>query len=589
MLTNTFVIKMKIFFGATALVVALLSAAAAFCVVAERSRARAAETEIRLDAAERARRAFAEVSDALTLVAASADAIPVENFEEVLLRSETDAGRKLLELSDAGFYFRRDAAGESCGIYGGNASGEGEFMPVAKRSEIAGRVTDFADSRVPAAISWRELCAPFFDSAKELDEYGEAVERGETPKRVPPEVRFAAKEKPPHDVRFQPRLGCWTESMRVSREPGEKKFSSGFRFEVFDGKIFLVREIRSPETKKFVQGFLLNESKLLAVLRTKARGTLPDASLELAPVDSAEADISPCGLPLKFSAGTLPEEIAARAELNAFRATLACAWGVCAALCAGALAALRLFLLSAERRRIFLAAVVHDLRSPVAGMAALSDEMLARRSGAADDFSEETRDLRRLVGRVRDLSALLDNTLLFSRIAGTRDGGDALKFRDVTAGEILPPIFERITERLDRAGTDFDTNVSDAAAAAELRVSPAALERILFNLADNAAKYAATADVPVLTLTAEIVARSRGRKRLEIRVADNGGGLSAKARKNLFREFSRTAQDATDTGVHGLGIGLALSKKLARILGGDLALEKSDASGTTFLLTLFPK
>lgn len=110
---------------------------------------------------------------------------------------------------------------------------------------------------------------------------------------------------------------------------------------------------------------------------------------------------------------------------------------------------------------------------------------------------------------MHDLSALLDNTLLFSRIEGTRDGGDALKFRDVTAGEILPPIFERITERLDRAGTDFDTNVSDAAAAAELRVSPAALGRILFNLADNAAKYAATADVPVLTLTAEIVARLR--------------------------------------------------------------------------------
>ncbi len=309
--------------------VALLSAAAAFCVVAERSRARAAETEIRL-AAERARRAFAEVSDALTLVATSADAIPVENFEEVLLRSETDAGRRLPELSDAGFYFRRDAAGESCEIYGGNASGEGEFMHVAKRSEIAGRVTDFADSRVPAAISWRELCAPFFDSAKELNEYGEAVERGETPKRVPPEVRFAAKEKPAHDVRFQPRLGCWTESMRVSREPGEKKFSSGFRFEVFDGKIFLVREIRSSETKKFVQGFLLNENKLLAVLRTKVRCSLPGASLELASADSA--DISPCGLPLKFSAGTLPEEIVARADLNAFRATLVCAWGVCAAL-----------------------------------------------------------------------------------------------------------------------------------------------------------------------------------------------------------------------------------------------------------------
>ncbi len=220
-------------------------------------------------------------------------------------------------------------------------------------------------------------------------------------------------------------------------------------------------------------------------------------------------------------------------------------------------------------------------------MTALSEELLAESGGDAD--APETQTLRKLVGRIRDLSALLDNTLLFSRLVGTHgNAADALKFSDATAGEILPPIFERITERLDRAGMDFDTNVSEEAASAKLYVSAAALERILFNLADNAAKYAATAPVPVLTLTAGIV-RSRKKSRLEIRIADNGPGLSAKAKKNLFREFSRTAQDATNAGAYGLGIGLVLSKKLAEILGGNLTLEKSDAEGTMFLLTLFTK
>ena len=537
-----------------------LAVAGTLCALTVRSRAEATDARFEAETATRSRDCSVMLSEWLGDFLKNANAVPVENKEFKTLSSEYISPVQDYAVLAFRFLIKNDNLAKNYAVCAQNGLDNGCFRAVGRFLNDTEKAFAYADSRIGGTTSWHSEYE-FFSNKRTLS--------GEEWANSPTGIRG------------------WESAWLYGQFDISSVAAGGFRFEVFDGKIFLVREIRSSETKKFVQGFLLNENKLLAVLRTKVRCSLPGASLELASADSA--DISPCGLPLKFSAGTLPEEIVARADLNAFRATLVCAWGVCAALCAGALAALRLFLLSAERRRIFLAAVVHDLRSPVAGMAALSDEMLARRSGAEADFSEETRDLRRLVGRVRDLSALLDNTLLFSRIAGTRDGGDALKFRDVTAGEILPPIFERITERLDRAGTDFDTNVSDAAAAAELRVSPAALERILFNLADNAAKYAAAADVPVLTLTAEVVARSRGRKRLEIRVADNGGGLSAKARKNLFREFSRTAQDATDTGVHGLGIGLALSKKLARILGGDLVLEKSDASGTTFLLTLFPK
>lgn len=371
-------------------------------------------------------------------------------------------------------------------------------------------------------------------------------------------------------------LKNWTWTRDVYSE-GKAGFASagGFRFDVFQERLFLVRQLRAEGAAKYVQGFLLNEEKLLFVLLTKIRRSLPDATLEFCP-NSADADVAPCGLPLKFSAGTLREETAARAELNAFRFMLAGTWLCGAFLCAGALAAFRFLQRAAERRRVFVASVVHDLRSPVAGINALADAM-SEKSAARGDGSGE---LKTLVGRVRDLSALLDNTLLFSRVSGGRR--DALKFRDVVFGEAVAPIFDRMAERLDRAGCDLDTSISAEAENARLRVSTAALERILFNLADNAAKYASGGNAPVLTLTAEL----SGARKLLVRVADGGGGLSAQAKKNLFREFSRTAQEATDSGVHGLGIGLALSKKLARILGGDLKLEKSDSAGTVFLLTL---
>lgn len=575
----------KIFRWPFAVVVALLGAAATFCLVAERSRARETETAIRLALSERSREAFSIISNALDRISYEADALPAESFEAIAREPKINRDHEILNLANAGFYFRVDEAGMSCGIFGGNATSDGNFLHEEKRCEIAERATRFADVRVPAERKWRELCATFFADAKARCDYEARRARGELPKDIPPEVRFSKKTDEVHDVRLQPAHGLWIEAESVSKTPGEKKFAGGFRFEVFEGDVFLVREIRAPGTKNFIQGFLLNKNNLLAVLNTKVRSALPDAEVALAIADGGNLLFG--GLPLKFSAGTLPEEAIARAELQAFRTMLVCAWCVCAALCAGVLVSLRVSLCAAERRRIFTAAVVHDLRSPIAGMTALSEELLAGSGGDAD--APETQTLRKLVGRIRDLSALLDNTLLFSRLVGTHgNAADALKFSDATAGEILPPIFERITERLDRAGMDFDTNVSEEAASAKLYVSAAALERILFNLADNAAKYAATAPVPVLTLTAGIV-RSRKKTRLEIRIADNGPGLSAKAKKNLFREFSRTAQDATNAGAYGLGIGLVLSKKLAEILGGNLTLEKSDAEGTMFLLTLFTK
>ena len=77
----------------------------------------------------------------------------------------------------------------------------------------------------------------------------------------------------------------------------------------------------------------------------------------------------------------------------------------------------------------------------------------------------------------------------------------------------------------------------------------------------------------------------RGHNTLSIRFADNGPGIPAKWQRDIFRPFSRSARDVEGR-KPGVGLGLALSRDVARSIGGELKLEKSDAHGTVFTLTL---
>jgi len=104
------------------------------------------------------------------------------------------------------------------------------------------------------------------------------------------------------------------------------------------------------------------------------------------------------------------------------------------------------------------------------------------------------------------------------------------------------------------------------------------VESILFNLVDNAAKYASRAADRRIHLEARAAAG-----RLEIRVRDHGPGIAEPER--LFRPFSRSAREAAGSSP-GVGLGLALSRRLARAMGGDLRLDRTVADGACFDLRL---
>ena len=70
-----------------------------------------------------------------------------------------------------------------------------------------------------------------------------------------------------------------------------------------------------------------------------------------------------------------------------------------------------------------------------------------------------------------------------------------------------------------------------------------------------------------------------------LRVRDNGPGISRKDARCLFRAFSKSARDAADS-APGVGLGLALSRRLAHEMGGNLTLDGSVTNGACFVLTL---
>jgi signal transduction histidine kinase len=113
-----------------------------------------------------------------------------------------------------------------------------------------------------------------------------------------------------------------------------------------------------------------------------------------------------------------------------------------------------------------------------------------------------------------------------------------------------------------------------------VKTNVSAVEQILFNLVDNACKYAAVAEDKRIHL---ILREEDGNALL--RVEDHGPGIAPEMRRRLFRSFSKSAKEAAHS-APGVGLGLALSRRLARDLGGELRYSEQSAQGACFILRL---
>jgi len=323
-----------------------------------------------------------------------------------------------------------------------------------------------------------------------------------------------------------------------------------------DGELFFVRRYRSR-----LQGFLVDWPKLKEQLLADIRDLFPDA--ELVPAENDEVHDR-----LLFTLPVVLEAAAPAAPpLHHWTAThtaLAVTWAVVLLAVAGFGFALKKSVDFGMRQRRFASLVTHELRSPLTTFRLYSD-LLAQGLVKEEKRAVYHDTLRQESGR---MARMVENVIAHARLEEGRAG---LSRRQVSLAALLEeaaPALKRCAE-----GAGLSLSIADAPEAV-LYTDPAAAGQILFNLVENACKYGQSPIEMSAALDGGVA---------RIAVRDHGPGVPAAAR--LFRPFERAGRDEADP-VRGLGLGLALSRGLARDLGGDLVHEAPADGGARFVLTL---
>ncbi|HUG87943.1 MAG TPA: HAMP domain-containing sensor histidine kinase [Actinomycetota bacterium] len=219
-----------------------------------------------------------------------------------------------------------------------------------------------------------------------------------------------------------------------------------------------------------------------------------------------------------------------------------------------------------SRRRDLVAAVSHDLRTPLAGLRAMVE---AVEDGVVDDPEDLRRYTREMLRAVGALTTLVDDLFELSQLDGEAIRAEVRRARlaDVVASALAAVEPQRLAK-----GVSVELHLADAAAEP---CSPR-VTRVLQNLIQNAIRHT-PADGSV-----RVEAR-RDADRLEIAVTDTGEGIPGSSLDRVFEPFWRG--DAARSGP-GSGLGLALAKRLVEAMGGDISVQSQPREGSRFAVLL---
>ncbi|MDX1946814.1 MAG: HAMP domain-containing sensor histidine kinase [Pirellulaceae bacterium] len=336
-------------------------------------------------------------------------------------------------------------------------------------------------------------------------------------------------------------------------------------------KLLLARRVEVGG-QTVVQGCWLDWDALQQRLQAEVADLLPAVELSPAPLDLLTgSERLLATIPVQL---IVPAPAAEPAVWSPMRVSLVVAWSCLLLTALAAAVTLRSVLTLSERRGAFVSAVTHELRTPLTTFRMYA-EMLA--AGMVPDAQQRQRYLETLRTEADRLSHLVENVLQYARLERGRPGG---RREETTLGGLLHRCQSRLADRAEGAELKLLVEIDEPTRDTELCTDPAAVEQILFNLVDNACKYAATASDKQIHLRLAVLPRQ-----VRISLRDHGPGISAAGRRRLFRPFSKSVHEAASS-APGVGLGLALSRRLAHDLGGKLELQSPAEGGAEFVLTL---
>ncbi len=213
-------------------------------------------------------------------------------------------------------------------------------------------------------------------------------------------------------------------------------------------------------------------------------------------------------------------------------------------------------------RTALLAAVSHDLRTPLASIRTAVDGLASPDVHLdAEDTDALTRTIQDSTGR---LEKLIDNLLDLSRL---QTGSVRPVLRAASVDEIVPLAIEPYGPGVVRLDVPDDLPL--------VRTDPGLLERAVANLTSNAVRHSPRGEPVRITASA-------GPGEIELRIVDTGRGLSDESKIRMFEPFQRLG----DTTGEGLGLGLAVADGLARAVGASITPEDTPGGGLTMVVTV---
>jgi two-component system sensor histidine kinase KdpD len=217
-----------------------------------------------------------------------------------------------------------------------------------------------------------------------------------------------------------------------------------------------------------------------------------------------------------------------------------------------------------ELRTALLAAVSHDLRTPLSSIKASVTSLLQR---DVDFTPTATRELLETIDEGSDrLNHLVGNLLDMSRL---QTGAVELVMRDVGLDEVLPLSIAGLTHA-ERVDLELDETLPRVQADAAL------LERAVANVVENALAWSP----PDAHVRVEAVA---AQDRVDLHVVDRGPGIPTARREDVFRPFQRLGDRSNGSGV---GLGLAVARGFVEAMGGRITVEDTPGGGVTMVISL---
>jgi signal transduction histidine kinase len=228
---------------------------------------------------------------------------------------------------------------------------------------------------------------------------------------------------------------------------------------------------------------------------------------------------------------------------------------------------------ASQHKSQFLASMSHELRTPLNAIIGLTEMMVANAARFGTEKALEP--LRRVNAAGTHLLSLINEVLDLSKIEA---GKLELNPEPVDLARLIDEVIGTAGQLAEKNKNHLVVEAQENLGA--LTADSMRLKQILLNLLSNACKF---------TKEGEVALRLRkvadGRDWVELAVADTGIGLTAEQQAKLFQEFTQ-ADSLTARRYGGTGLGLALSRKLARMMGGDVTVASEPGKGSVFTVRL---